>query len=238
VRNTRGFTLIEILMSLAILVTGSVAVLGLYVQNLKLASTARREVVLAIMEKDIASKNQLAAFRANSQYGLDFASDNWIVKDYQKYNDLLDPATFPDAARYWPGPTVPEEQSVEVYKGYYFAAYTLRRQGQMFADAAVTHGLFLYDNQFVDWDGYGWIDLNEDGQEDANEDFGPPAPSHKLRYDSRRMEKYIKRIECVIAWDLNFNPDELYMKVANGIDIGHNFQKFRFMVYNPDLNRF
>ncbi len=236
-RRTRGFTLIEIIMALAILVVGSVAILGLYVQNLRLASAARREVMLAVMEKDIASKNQLAAFKANSQYGLSFASDNWLVKDYHKYNDLIDPTNF-DAARYWPGPSYPEDDWIDVYRGYYFAAYTLQRSGSFFADAAATHGLYLYDAQFVDWDGYGWIDIDEDGEKGSDEDFGDPAPSHFLHYDSRKMGNYIKKIECVLAWNLNFDPEELFTRVMGGIEFGHSFQKFRFMVYNPDLNKF
>lgn len=236
--RTKGFTLIEIIMSLAILVTGSVAIMGLYVQNLRLAGAARREVILAIMEKDIASKNQLAAFRANAQYAKDFASDDWLIKDYEAYNVLVDPVNFPDAARYWPFPGVEEDKMIEVYKGYYFAAYTLQRQGAFWADAAATHGLYLYDQQFTDFDGYGWIDLNRDGVEDAEEDFGDPAPSHFVHYDSRKMGKYIKKIECVIAWDLSFDPIELYTQVTMGIDIGHNYQKFTFMVYNPDLDKF
>jgi prepilin-type N-terminal cleavage/methylation domain-containing protein len=57
--------------------------------------------------------------------------------------------------------------------------------------------------------------------------FGPPRPSHGVVYDPRGMKNYIKRIKCVIGWDLARKAD-----IYSGQHI-----EFYFTVYNPDARK-
>jgi len=57
--------------------------------------------------------------------------------------------------------------------------------------------------------------------------FGPPRSSHGAVYDPRGMKQYLKRIKCVIGWDLTDRSD---------IFSGQN-DVFYFTVYNPDARK-
>ena len=63
--SRRGFTLVEVLIALALFAMGSTALMGLSLKNLHSAKLARTEIILALIQKDVASKNQLAAFQSD-----------------------------------------------------------------------------------------------------------------------------------------------------------------------------
>ncbi|HYF48785.1 MAG TPA: prepilin-type N-terminal cleavage/methylation domain-containing protein [Planctomycetota bacterium] len=57
--------------------------------------------------------------------------------------------------------------------------------------------------------------------------FGPPRPSHGAVYDPRGMKHYLKRIKCVIGWDMAKSSDIF----SGQKDI------FYFTIYNPDARK-
>ena len=75
-QGRRGFTLVEVLLALGLFAIGSSALIALFLRNLYSAKLAREEVVLALISKDVATKNQLAAFTANSAAGREFTYQN------------------------------------------------------------------------------------------------------------------------------------------------------------------
>jgi hypothetical protein len=57
--------------------------------------------------------------------------------------------------------------------------------------------------------------------------FGPSRPSHGARYDPRGLRHYLKRVKCVIGWDLSKSSD-----IYSG-----QYVVFYFSVYNPDARK-
>lgn len=227
-----GFTLIEILFAIAILAIGGTSLVALFGRNLALAKMAREEVVINVIQRDVSVRNQIAAYTRGVT---PFVDNSWLVADIDDYNLMAE-----SADREW--------GQIPAYKGYYFWIAELQRTGSAWGlpdSTSATYGLELMDAQFVDWDGYGklWLDLNGNGQEDAGErvDFGDPAPSHRVHYDSRGMSHYFKRLQGVIAWDLK--EDISGMAVADIVDglqdgtLG-KYHMFYFTVYNPDAQKF
>jgi prepilin-type N-terminal cleavage/methylation domain-containing protein len=67
-RGAQGFTLIEVLIALAIFLGAMMAILGLYMQNLRLAMMAREEIIVSMLQRDIMARNQVvAAARAGQE---------------------------------------------------------------------------------------------------------------------------------------------------------------------------
>lgn len=236
--RAKGFTLIEVLFAMAILGIGGTSLVALFAYNLQLAKRAREEVVINVIQRDVSVRNQIAAFTRGVS---DFATDSsWLVVDKVAYN------TMATADRTW--------EDIPAYKGYSFWVTELRRQGSAWGlpdSTSSTYGLELYDAQFVDWDGYGWIDLDGDGQKDAGETFNAPDgssspwPSHRVRYDSRAMANYVKRLKGVVAWDLIADVDndpalpnpEAKLNAVIDNNLG-KYHVFYFTIYNPDTHKF
>jgi len=232
-----GFTLIEVLFALGILALGGSSLIALFVHNLREAKRAREEIVINVIQRDVTVRNQLAAFAASAA-GKNFWVDvnDWIVKDIDNYNLTV---ALGDDQRRW--------ENIPAYTGYFFFVDPFERQGAPWSNHAATMGLVLYDNQFVDWDGYGWIDLNNNNQFDDGEDFGDPEPSHKIKYDSRGMRNYMMRMRGIIAWDTKVkvatlasptgvSQDDLKNRILNGDAIA-KYHVFYFTVYNPDTQK-
>jgi prepilin-type N-terminal cleavage/methylation domain-containing protein len=57
--------------------------------------------------------------------------------------------------------------------------------------------------------------------------FGAPRSSHGVTYDPRGMRFHVKRVKCVIGWDLNNRSD-----IFSG-----ERHEFYFTIYNPDLQK-
>jgi len=66
-RNARsprgGFTLIEVLVALGIFLMAILTILGLFFQSIKTAIVAREEIIIAIIQRDVSTRNQVAAAR-------------------------------------------------------------------------------------------------------------------------------------------------------------------------------
>ncbi|MCZ7643798.1 MAG: prepilin-type N-terminal cleavage/methylation domain-containing protein [Planctomycetota bacterium] len=239
-----GFSLLEVLMALALLVFGSVAVLSLFMNNLKTTRQAKEEVVLALLANEIQTRCQLAAHfaydDADPSRGT-FDGSAWLPRD---------PAAPDDPGAPLPGaPGTPERdafnaQDWKIVKAAYDA---LAPESQAWDDAPIRAGYQFRlrtvvppqreNDQFVDWDGYGWIeeaetgaDLDGDGAPGAAEagrQFGEPVPSHGVYYDPRGLRFYLKQLECVIGWDLQ-NPRDIF---------SGQYHVFQFTVYNPDARK-
>jgi prepilin-type N-terminal cleavage/methylation domain-containing protein len=224
-RKKNGFTLIEVLFALGILAVGGTSLIALFAHNLREAKRAREEIIINVIQRDVSVRNQLAAFAAAAN-GLRFYEDasNWLVKDIAAYDAM---AQTPE--RMW--------ENIPAYIGYYFWVEPYERGGAPWSNDQNTKGLVLYDAQFVDWDGYGWIDLNNDMKMDPGEWFGDPAPSHKIEYDSRGMRNYMMRLRGIIAWDLKISdPAIVKAKILAGENIA-KYHIFYFTVYNPDTQK-
>ncbi|MBN1809492.1 MAG: type II secretion system protein [Planctomycetes bacterium] len=222
-----GFTLIEVLFALGILALGGASLIALFTHNLREAKRAREEIIINIIQRDVSIRNQLAAYAAPAS-GWDFYTnrDQWVIDDITAYDQMAQ-----DDSRKW--------ENIPAYRGYYFWVDVddAERGGAPWSDDPNTHGFYLYDTQFVDWDGYGWIDLNNDGVLDGGEDYGVPAPSHKIEYDSRGMRQYMMRMRGIIAWDLKVSdPSIVKAKILNGERIA-KYHIFYFSVYNPDTQK-
>jgi prepilin-type N-terminal cleavage/methylation domain-containing protein len=225
-----GFTLIEVLFALGILALGGSSLIALFAHNLREAKRAREEIVMNVIQRDVTVRNQLAAFAATTS-GLRFFDDlsKWIVADITAYNNTVEAAE-----RRW--------ENIPAYRGYYFWVDAFERGGAPWSDDANTKGLVLYDNQFVDWNGYGWIDLNNNGKMDPGEMFGDgaegaPKPSHRIFYDSRGMRNYMMRMRGIVAWDLKISDAAtVKAKILNGENIA-KYHIFYFTIYNPDTQK-
>jgi hypothetical protein len=57
--------------------------------------------------------------------------------------------------------------------------------------------------------------------------FGPPRPSHGVVFDARGTRYFVKRIKCVIGWNLADSSD-----IYSG-----ERHVFYFSVYNPDARK-
>lgn len=237
----RGFTLIEILIALGLFAIGSAALLALFIQNLNTAKLAREEIILAMMYKDIATKNQLAAFTANSRYGRKFpapddmaGADPWLVGHPTDMDESI--RRYDSTVAKDPSNPTPEEKkrlwaNIHMYRSFTF---TLEN---------ITSLIRAEENyQFTDWDGYGIIYEREIGvdigsptgggpdgnvTDDGWFDFGDPAPSHGVEYDSDGMRYYIKRLKLIIGWELR---DRTPGNIKSG-----KWEKFYFSLFNPDL---
>lgn len=239
----RGFTLIEVLIALGLFAIGASALLSLFAKNLATAELAREEIILAMITKDVTAKNQLAAFTAGTA-GLKTFGDavqfspvnQWLVgvePDTLLDDVTLSPLSYNKVVAVDPAnPTAAEKprlwENIHMYRNFNFAIEVLGRN-------------ILEDNQYVDWDGYGIIredqigqDLNADGDTDDSFDFGNPAPSHSVEYDSTQMRYYIKRIKMTIIWKWR-DPTNY----ATGADWfkGSRREIFYFPLYNPDLKK-
>ena len=230
-----GFTLIEVLFALGILALGGSSLIALFAHNLREAKRAREEIMMNVIQRDITVRNQLAAFTATTS-GKRFYEDlaTWIVSDVNAYNN-----TVQATERRW--------ENIPAYKGYYFWVDPFERSGAPWSDDPKTHGLFLHDNQFVDWDGYGWIDgagglTSLDGKLNPGEIFGEgatgtPKPSHRIYYDSRGMRNYMMRMRGIVAWDLRISDVATVKdKILNGERIA-KYHFFYFTIYDPDTRK-
>ena len=226
-----GFTLIEVLFALGILALGGSSLIALFAHNLREAKRAREEIVMNVIQRDITVRNQLAAFAATAN-ALRFYEDlaAWIISDTNAYNKTAE-----TVERQW--------ENIPAYRGYYFWVDALERSSAPWSEDAQTKGLAMYDNQFVDWDGYGWIDQPPyNGKLDPGEIFGEgaegaPKPSHRIFYDSRGMRNYMMRMRGIVAWDLKISDASI---VKAKILLGENIAKyhiFYFTVYNPDTQK-
>ena len=225
-----GFTLIEVLFALGILALGGSSLIALFAHNLREAKRAREEIVMNVIQRDVTVRNQLAAYAATTS-GLRFYEDlsKWIISDETAYDNTVDAAE-----RKW--------KMIPAYYGYHFWVDAFERGGAPWSDDAQTHGLFMYDNQFVDWDGYGWVDLNNNGKSDVGETFGEgaegaPKPSHRVFYDSRGMRNYMMRMRGIVAWDLKISDvATVKSRILNGENIA-KYHIFYFTIYNPDTQK-
>ena len=226
--RTRGFTLIEVLFAMAILGIGGTSLVALFAYNLELAQRAREEVVINVIQRDVSVRNQVAAFTRGAAL---FTDNSWLVDDIAAYDLMAE-----NADRTW--------DNIPAYKGYHFWVIELEREGGAWGlpdNMSATYGLELHDAQFVDWDGYGWIDLDGDRVKDAGESFGDPLPSHRVQYDSRGMRNYFKRLKGIIAWDLKADVGgmvvgDVITQLEDG-DLG-KYHMFHFTIYNPDTHKF
>lgn len=229
-----GFTLIEILIALGLFAIGASALMALYLQNLNTAKLAREEIILAMLFKDIATKNQLSAYTGNKRFGRAFCPEDWCCdsppcRTGWEIGHPSDPKQSIEAYNRMvakdPQNPEPEEklrlwQNVHMYRGFNFVM-------------DYVYPPKIENDQFVDWDGYGIInekdvgvDITGDGKvEDIDVDFGPPSPSHGVEYDARKMSNYTRRFKLTIFWELR---DPKNFKSGK-------WEEFYFSVFNPDL---
>ena len=62
-RARSGFTLIEVLVALGIFLMAILTILGLFFQSIKTAIVAREEIIIAIIQRDLMTRNQVASAR-------------------------------------------------------------------------------------------------------------------------------------------------------------------------------
>lgn len=295
--SRRGFTLVEVLIALALFAMGASALMGLYLKNLHSAKLARTEIILALIQKDVASKNQLAAFQSDLPaprytFAQDFAKpepdqnfnrDQWLVghdgsdssgnipdpdivnpeESIDHYNRLVAPY---DSAPP-PGKTINELLAITSIKHPLFNGLDdeIEAQWHRLWEHIIMYRGFTYilrkfestdadnkeNNQFVDWDGYGWLieeeygvsfnDDNDDGKIDGDDDtddrwnLGKPSPSHGVAFDPKGLRYYYKRLKIIVGWDLangkKFDAREFPDPRSGKYDV------FYFSVYNPDLHK-
>ena len=248
-----GFTLLEILIAMSLFVVGAASIMSLFTTSLEKAKLTEQEIMLAMMQKDIAIRNQLAAYKPTA--GTNFAtSTNWMVKDPAAYDASLGGAA--NIALFgWE----------KLYPGYTF------RVSDFTTVTATSLGTIDYeDMQFTDFDGYGWIDVDGDGTatspnaDGLSEQFGLPSPSAipkiaggtapGVKYDHTKMNRYHKRVAVLIAWELNdrskagtgelIGPTSMtgkYLKDLVNSSLNDNtadfyrYDTFMFEIFNPDL---
>lgn len=244
-RARAGFSLLEVLLALAILTFGSVAVLVLFMNSLRTIRQAQEESILALLEQDLKGKCQLSAYfafdAANPRRGT-FDGSVWLPRDPAAPDDPGAPPWEPDS----------EPPRVDAYLNQDWtvvrAAYdALAGEGLTWSQNPLYVGYqyrlrtvlpaWRESNQLVDFDGYGWIgedetdaDLDGDGrtgEAGTGRDFGPPRPSHGVVYDPRGLRFYLKHLECVVGWDLQ-DPRDIF---------SGQYHVFRFTVYNPDARK-
>ncbi len=272
--RVRGFSLLEIIVAMAVFAVGALSAISLFGNSMKAAKQAKDENLVSLLEREIRVRCQFAALRA---YEGDppvstFDRSDWLLRDPVAPDDPGTPVRLDGGGG--GGSTDTEALNAQRWE-------IVR---QRFDDAGGDGGRWddqpahanwqfrlrtvlpaeVESNQLVDFDGYDvWdkstkqlsanIMSDEIGHDPAGTGkpphspvkppasaratpppgavnagyFGPPRTSHGVAFDPRGMRFHLKRIKCVIGWDLN-NSRDIYSGVHH---------TFYFTLYNPDLQK-
>jgi type II secretory pathway pseudopilin PulG len=311
-----GFTLIEVLIAMGILMGALMVIMGVFFQNLRFARMAREEIIVSMIQRDVQARNHVMssaragkdrAFwrgvsgesppsfeefgspRDGSSYGTgpgetvnpdDVLNVGWGIRNiaaWEKISNL-----------HWGISDPRQDKDVPLYEGFYFTAHPVWRypdgtdadgdgipdypwRRRTFEpgnanewDPATTSGfkgLALEDSQFTDWDGYGMVDMDGDGE--AETDRGLPWPSpgpihrfvpagfpggsetyddnpYRIFFNSDKLRNYMLRVRVRIMWNVK-SEEHIYKTdewVKGQEDAGtrifsHN--EYYFSVFNADL---
>ncbi|MHC4916404.1 MAG: type IV pilus modification PilV family protein [Planctomycetota bacterium] len=317
--DTRGFTLVEVLIALGIFLGAMMAILGIYFQNLRLARMAREEIIVSMIQRDIMARNQVVAV-ARAGHERSWRRGVWPTKPpfFHQFGSPRDGTEFGTAGSigettdpasalgagwgvrnictwertsglHWGRSNPVAETDVPLYENFYFTVHPVWRyanntdaNGDGFPDypwvqrqydpntadewkPATTSGmpgLAYEDSQFTDWDGYGWVDMDNDG--DPETDRGVPYPSpgpihsvvpagfpggsntydgnpYRIFYLSDKLGHYILRLRVRIMWqvkleeDIYNQTDAMVLDRENKGERVFNHTEYFFSVFNPDI---
>ena len=227
----RGFTILEVIISLMVFAMTSAALMAAMWRALVLTKLTREEIILTFIEKDLAARNQLKAYTAADGIAFqnDFATSSvttgtpsWGVYNIAEYNKMIKT-----------GAGVPTWEENLLYRGFDFLVEDL--------DMRIPEE----DYQFTDFNGYGTVDerevgrdINQDGDLDPSVAIDPdgiiePTPSHGVEYDSRKMRQYQKLLKCTIGWDpMMTDKSDMLKFLKSG-----KHQVVYFSLYNPDTDK-
>jgi hypothetical protein len=266
---------------MGIFLAAMLAITGLYFQNLRLARMAQEEIILSMIQRDVMSRNLVVAntrcgderawVRANagsvpsgfspqfSLTGFGTAADTdpatvmtlgWGVRNIESWEAV--------SGLHWGRSAPAAMHDVPLYTGFYFAVAPVERHfpsgtGAVSDWGAVgnTPGLALEDCQFTDFDGYGLVDMDDDGEPETDRGLPSPSPGpimnadlstggadyanspFRLFYNSRSMSRYMLKLRVRVMWNVR-NLADLTLTDREVLDFegGTNVTG-----KNPDLKR-
>ena len=181
------------------------------------------------------------------------------------------------------------ETDVPIYENFYFTVHPVWRysdttdaDGDGFPDypwvqrtfqpntadewkAAMTTGmpgLAVEDSQYTDWDGYGLVDMDNDGEPETDRGVPYPSPGpihsvvpggfqggsntydnnpYRIFYLSDKLGHYLLRLRVRIMWQVKLEEDVYNLTDAQVLDREDkgervfNHTEYFFSVFNPDI---